>query len=154
MGALLLERADGDGDLEDDLAELQHIDRLKTDFSGSPPAVRTPIPRKSVFSRSMWWSSARSSSRPPSRWAHSSSRAPIDPSAVSRSRASSPGASAGRSATTIARQWAGDEQGRATGRPGGRGAERDGRAPGDHLGDERQLRDLQSAVRASAAGRA
>ncbi len=44
MGAVLLERADRDGDLEDDLAELQHIDRLKTDFVGiASHELRTPI---------------------------------------------------------------------------------------------------------------
>src|SRR5689334_1559465 len=44
MGAVLLERADHDGDLEDELAELQHIDRLKTDFLGiASHELRTPI---------------------------------------------------------------------------------------------------------------
>jgi signal transduction histidine kinase len=44
MAAVLLERADHDGDLEDALAELQHIDRLKTDFLGiASHELRTPI---------------------------------------------------------------------------------------------------------------
>ncbi len=44
MGAVLLERADRDGHLEDELAELQHIDRLKTDFLGiASHELRTPI---------------------------------------------------------------------------------------------------------------
>ncbi|HEU5212120.1 MAG TPA: HAMP domain-containing sensor histidine kinase [Gaiellaceae bacterium] len=44
MGAVLLERADHDGDLENELAELQHIDRLKTDFLGiASHELRTPI---------------------------------------------------------------------------------------------------------------
>jgi signal transduction histidine kinase len=44
MGAVLLERADHNGDLEHELAELQHIDRLKTDFLGiASHELRTPI---------------------------------------------------------------------------------------------------------------
>jgi len=44
MAAVLLERADHDGGLEDELAELQHIDRLKTDFVGiASHELRTPI---------------------------------------------------------------------------------------------------------------
>ena len=44
MGAVLLERADHDGNLEDELTELQHIDRLKTDFLGiASHELRTPI---------------------------------------------------------------------------------------------------------------
>src|SRR5262249_17785684 len=44
MAAVLLDCADHDRDVEDELAELQHIDRLKTDFLGiASHELRTPI---------------------------------------------------------------------------------------------------------------